>query len=182
MKFALNNRALIASSTVFAVLLALICLTNYNNVSAVTKKITDKASCEAAKAIWINAYESKGTGAYTTSGPGCFKTEQVQTSIGAQTKYVRITEYEDTSAADAEQNAKVAEDNSSCKVTGVGWIVCNVVQYIADTVEGLYQKIMDILFQVDADMFTGKDVLNAWGSMRDIANVAMVVVFLFVIF
>ena len=92
MKFALNNRALIASSTVFAVLLALICLTNYNNVSAVTKKITDKASCEAAKAIWINAYESKGTGAYTTSGPGCFKTEQVQTSIGAQTKYVRITE------------------------------------------------------------------------------------------
>lgn len=105
-------------------------------------------------------------------------------------KYVEF-DYKDGKVSNA-QNAKDvpaspqdASGNSgtSCSVSGIGWIICPVSEFLADA--------MDNMFTILAGMINVKppvlgDANNsmyvAWNIMRSIANIAFVIVFLIIIY
>ncbi len=82
------------------------------------------------------------------------------------------------------------EDKSSCKIDGVGWIVCPGANFLSQVVMDSYKLIADNLLQVRSnELFTnsgqdkssGKSLTEVWGNFRDIANVLFVILFTIVI-
>ncbi len=73
-----------------------------------------------------------------------------------------------------------------CEVDGaLGWIICPAVRFLAGISDGVFTFLADNLLRVDVKMFaTGTDnpAYNAWTIMRNVANVAFVIVFLIIIF
>lgn len=76
------------------------------------------------------------------------------------------------------------QDDQTCfsQVSGLGWILCPVVEGITklnDGVWGIAEKLLTVnpLEQSEHD-----DTYNAWKTIRDLANVAFVIVFLITIF
>lgn len=102
-------------------------------------------------------------------------------------KYIdRLTpaerEAENTSIIDSE-NPPVTGSGSSCKIEGIGWIICPVFDFMGEIVDVAYQYVDDLL-SVQPLMTTGNSqgTYDAWVVMRNIANVAFVIAFIFIIF
>ncbi|HRN97043.1 MAG TPA: hypothetical protein PLZ58_01140 [Candidatus Saccharibacteria bacterium] len=84
---------------------------------------------------------------------------------------------------------EIANDNSSCQIDGIGWLVCPVLTFLGTLADGMYNAIAGML-TVDNDLVsvngktsdTVSTTYSAWGTMRNIANVAFVIVFLIIIF
>lgn len=83
-----------------------------------------------------------------------------------------------------------SEDKSSCKIDGVGWIVCPGANFLSKVVMDSYKFIADNMLQVRSnELFTnssqdkssGKSLMEVWGNFRDIANVLFVILFTIVI-
>jgi hypothetical protein len=76
---------------------------------------------------------------------------------------------------------------TSCAISGIGWIVCPVMNFLSKVVDGAY-SVVSALMLVQPLMTTNTDTGNttaiyqAWSVMRNIANVAFVIAFLFIIF
>lgn len=83
----------------------------------------------------------------------------------------------DEPAADAEQPA------SSCRVEGIGWIVCPVAKEASKFVDAAYGFVSSLL-KVQPLTTTGEqaNIYNAWTIMRNFANVAFVIAFMVIIF
>ena len=82
------------------------------------------------------------------------------------------------------------KDESSCKIDGVGWIVCPGANFLSKVVMDSYKFIADNMLQVRSnELFTnssqdkssGKSLMEVWGNFRDIANVLFVILFTIVI-
>jgi hypothetical protein len=69
---------------------------------------------------------------------------------------------------------------STCKVDGIGWIVCPVIREMAKVVDAAY-GVVGKLLQV-APVTTSPQLEAAWSIMRNFANVAFVIAFMFIIF
>jgi hypothetical protein len=84
------------------------------------------------------------------------------------------------SAAEEEQDSE-----STCKVDGIGWMVCPVSNFIAGLNDGLYGIIRSFLV-VNTSMFDvsgdNRGTYRVWQGMRNIANAAFVIAFLFIIY
>lgn len=80
---------------------------------------------------------------------------------------------------------EAAEDKTSCAVDGIGWIICPVMTFLSQIVDSAY-SIVATLLGVQPLVTTGeessKNIYNAWSIMRNFANVAFVIAFLFIIF
>ena len=87
------------------------------------------------------------------------------------------------SSAATSANSTVAEDTSSCRIDGIGWIICPVMDFLAKIVDAAY-KFVTSLLMVQPLLTTGDTagIYNAWAVIRNIANVAFVIVFLIIIF
>ena len=100
------------------------------------------------------------------------------------------------SAAEAEaaiQRNKTGKSNttnvsgSSCAVTGIGWILCPVINFMAGVVDASYSIVSKLLttpsLSTDTDQ-NAKDngIYKAWSIMRNFANIAFVIAFLIIIF
>lgn len=100
--------------------------------------------------------ESLGVGATATTGPGA------TTSGGGEEASI-----------------------SSCKVDGIGWIICPVVRTMALIVDGAYTFVSSLL-TVQPLMADGgpadSSVYGAWSVMRNFANIAFVIAFMIIIF
>lgn len=64
----------------------------------------------------------------------------------------------------------------------LGWFVCPVIEWLSTAAEDLYSFVEPML-QVSPQLFSGEtsNVEQAWGTFRDIANVAFVILLLMVI-
>lgn len=85
---------------------------------------------------------------------------------------------------------------SSCSISGVGWILCPVLTFGAELADSAYDFLADNFLEINAalintnpdatDPVTGQKVgtgtYSAWVVMRNIANVAFVIVFLIIVF
>ena len=99
-KRAVLNKLVLCFSVILFSTLSL----NIQSANSWTKKIENESDCTAAKATWLTSgqtaisYTESG-GQTTIIGPGCYETTQVQTSLGSQKNYKKITEYGDGGSA-----------------------------------------------------------------------------------
>ncbi|MGY4893790.1 MAG: hypothetical protein ACO1N2_03815 [Candidatus Saccharimonadota bacterium] len=75
------------------------------------------------------------------------------------------------------------DEQSSCAIDGIGWIVCPVVNFLAGLADGSFTILSDTLLRTDVNIIsTDSPTYEAWVIMRNIANVLFVIVFLIIIF
>ena len=84
-------------------------------------------------------------------------------------------------------SAGSADDVETCKVDGVGWIVCPAATFLAKITDGAYNFFEQLLvFRVSTDPFSTDPEINPtytiWANIRNLANVAFIVAFFIVIF
>jgi hypothetical protein len=77
-------------------------------------------------------------------------------------------------------NAVVGTD-TSCDITGVGWIVCPAMNFLGtlnDSAFGYLESLLEVRPALIQDAATNK----AWSAFRDVANVAFVIAFIIIIY
>lgn len=99
----------------------------------------------------------------------------------SQQVYQQLSQF----AADPDQAPEDGEEEpeTSCVVTGIGWIVCPIVRFMAEIVDASYGYVRSLLV-VQPLLTTGNSqpTYQAWEIMRNFANVAFVIAFLIIIF
>lgn len=92
-------------------------------------------------------------------------------------------------------NADTTNNQTSCAIQGIGWIVCPVTNFLAKVVDAAYGFVANLLtveplYTPGGNNSTGsasadaasKSVFDAWSIMRNLANGAFVIAFLIIIF
>lgn len=76
------------------------------------------------------------------------------------------------------------KDTTSCKPEGIGWILCPISNAIAGMTDGLFKLVAELMkvAPILGNEEYQKNLSNAWGTMRNIANIAFVIAFLIIIF
>lgn len=87
-----------------------------------------------------------------------------------------------TEKANSEYETPIVTTTKSCGITGIGWIVCPVLTFLADIADDAFKFLSDNFLSTSPNIFKGDTVFQAWSSIRSIANVAFVIVFLIIIF
>ncbi len=89
---------------------------------------------------------------------------------------------------DAEQAAKTTASTSSsgsgssCGVEGIGWILCPVINFVAKANDNAYNFLATKFLSIDSKLVSDSGVTRTWGTFRNIANIAFVIVFMLIIF
>ncbi len=125
-----------------------------------SKKVTEQAQVAIKEAEKNKA----NTGGNTNAGTG----EQASQAAGA-----------------SEENKDGGEDSKSrCAIDGIGWIICPVVNFLADISDdsaGILAKLLEVNSFILTDR--GPDsAFHYWSRIRDIANIVFIIVFLIVIY
>lgn len=127
-----------------------------------TDKYTDESSCSDAGGIWAG---DRREGGRIVEGMGCLLPAEAETGDGDD-----------------------EEEENTCQVEGIGWIVCPVVNAIASMTDGAYGVISSML-ETPASMFDSSDstgsynaAYSAWSLMRTVANVAFTIALLIIIY
>lgn len=75
------------------------------------------------------------------------------------------------------------EGETSCGVEGIGWIVCPAIAFMGSLLESAFAGLADNFLKTDVGLFdTNSGTYLAWGTFRNFANIAFVIVFLIIIF
>lgn len=114
--------------------------------------------------------DSARTAVYSVSDSG-----YTQTNRGTS---ITIDRQADVDADNSSEDEKI----TSCVVSGIGYIICPMIQFLAEATDAVFEYIENFL-QVEP-IIAGQDstLYRAWTIARDIANVAFIVVFLIVIY
>lgn len=79
--------------------------------------------------------------------------------------------------------AKTPDSKSTCGITGVGWIVCPVMTFLADVMDNTFKFLADSFLSTDPEVFKiGSPTQKAWSIFLSYANVAFVIVFMIIIY
>ena len=70
---------------------------------------------------------------------------------------------------------------SSCKIDGIGWIVCPVSNFLAKGMDSIFNVLEGFLVVTPLTTSTGS-LYKAWSVMRNFANVAFVIAFIVIIY
>jgi len=75
------------------------------------------------------------------------------------------------------------DENSSCSVSGIGWIICPVSVFLAEAMDNVF-NILSEMIKVQPSVLGDQNnsMYIAWNVMRNIANIAFVIVFLIIIY
>lgn len=129
-----------------------------------SKKVTEQAQAAVKEAEKNKA----NTGGNVNAGTG----EQASQAAGA-------------SEGGSEENKDGGEDSKSrCAIDGIGWIICPVVNFLADISDdsaGILAKLLEVNSFILTDR--GPDsAFHYWSRIRDIANIVFIIVFLIIIY
>ncbi len=80
--------------------------------------------------------------------------------------------------------ATANKGKTTCSIDGIGWIVCPVIRFLSSISDSAFKYLSTGFLEVKAITFSDSNngIREAWGSMRNIANVAFVIAFLIIIF
>lgn len=116
-------------------------------------------------------------------GPGNTLCQEVVKVAGDRKNVTfEVTKQELGAAIDSEG------DISSCAIDGIGWLVCPVITFAASLADGMFGVLADNFLKVgvsvvNSDPANGPTTTyDAWRAMQAIANVILVIGFLFIIF
>jgi len=91
-----------------------------------------------------------------------------------------------TIAADENQGSTdSAKQESGCDnstMTGIGWFVCPAVNFIAKGMDKIYSIISGFLEVKTVTSDTNTSIYQLWATVRDIANVVFVIVFMVIVY
>lgn len=73
------------------------------------------------------------------------------------------------------------ESQTSCGIDGIGWIICPVMNFLAEANEKAF-GFLDGLLAIRPSLVTDTATKDAWSKFRDLANVAFVIAFLVIIY
>lgn len=95
----------------------------------------------------------------------------------------RDVRFNPTSAQQQQAGATPPGQSSSCKVDGIGWIICPVTGFFAEAMDWIFERLAAFL-EVRPLMTTENNnpMLGVWNIMRSFANVAFVIAFLIIIY
>jgi hypothetical protein len=73
---------------------------------------------------------------------------------------------------------------TSCQIEAIGWIVCPVVRFLAKTTDASYSIIRRMMTVPSSilDTSNANSVYQPWQTMRNLANISFITVFLFIIY
>lgn len=72
-------------------------------------------------------------------------------------------------------------DKTSCSIDGIGWLICPVMNFLAELNEKAFGFLKDLL-GIRPALTTDDGTRKAWSTFRDLANVAFVIAFLVIIY
>lgn len=110
--------------------------------------------------------------------------EHINNYAGAYQSYMVLdSQKEKPNEGDKEclSDSSCETSTTSCAVEGVGWIVCPVLIFLGDIADKSFGFLSTSFLQTNPGL-VGQDTYTAWTFMRNIANVAFVIVFLIIIF
>lgn len=168
---------------------------------------TPSRSPDGKKIIWTTTYytgqtnKSQGDGAVTVAGSDLSRLfGQEGSTCGGLMKAINGNDNQNDGLADkyaawllknATQldNAITPQDptttvdsKTSCGIEGLGWIVCPAMNFIASITDNAFNFLSSTFLETKASVLGDPAVRSAWSSIRNIANVAFVIAFLFIIF
>ncbi len=83
---------------------------------------------------------------------------------------------------DDDSNNKGNEAKANCQISGIGWLVCPAVDFMASSADGIYGIISGFL-EVDSSMFdTNSASYIAYQSFLPIANIILAILFILIIY
>jgi hypothetical protein len=88
----------------------------------------------------------------------------------------------DSSAKTPAPEGEAAEDTTSCRVEGVGWIICPLFTFLAKITDATYEIVKNMLVVQPLNTTGESGLFTSWSIMRNFANVAFVIAFLVIIF
>ncbi len=72
---------------------------------------------------------------------------------------------------------------SSCSVSGIGWIICPVSVFLANSMDWLFEQVAQFVAVPPLTVNdTNTPLYTAWNIMRNIANIAFIIAFLIIIY
>lgn len=83
-------------------------------------------------------------------------------------------------SADTGSTDDSVDDKPSCNIQGIGWLVCPVMTFMADINDKAYNFLASYFLSIDTKLVSESQ--PAWNKFRDIANVAFVIVLLFIVY
>lgn len=89
----------------------------------------------------------------------------------------------DLAIADDTTGSNAGSSATTCAVNGIGWIACPVMTAVSGAADFMYSHIISGILQVQPiSQSSGDYTYKAWAQVRDLANIVVVVAFLFIIF
>ena len=87
-------------------------------------------------------------------------------------------------AKEAAENSPANKCNASGGALSLGWVVCPIMEWLSDAADNIYNEYVEPSLQIEPQLFTNgnSSTWDAWSTFRDFANIAFVILFLFVIF
>jgi hypothetical protein len=74
------------------------------------------------------------------------------------------------------------EAKNTCRVEGIGWIICPVFKFLAKITDQTYGVVANFMKVQPLNANGDSGIYNAWSVMRNFANVAFVIAFLVIVF
>lgn len=71
---------------------------------------------------------------------------------------------------------------SSCKLDGIGWMICPITTALAEGMDWIFDIISGFLKVRPLDTLTSSTMYKAWSVMRNFANVVFVIAFIIIIY
>lgn len=73
------------------------------------------------------------------------------------------------------------DENTSCAIDGIGWMICPVMNFLADANEKAFGFLQNLL-EIRPSLVQDEATVDAWSRFRDLANIAFVIAFLIIIY
>jgi len=135
--------------------------------------------CKQRVDSWMNACKDK----MPSSGAVASSDEYIK-CIAKQSNYSDGELKSALSGISADTPSGQSEDDEKkpeCTVKDLGWLICPVVNFLADVSDAAFAMIADNFLKVEPGLASGGEVQAAWGIMRNIANGAFIIMFLAII-
>lgn len=100
----------------------------------------------------------------------------------AYSQLMAVSPASDPTAGQTSGDSAAGSNESTCNIQDIGWLLCPVLRTGANLADSAYGYLSENFLEVDSGLFTSNQTAAAWGVIRNIANVAFVIVFLIVIF
>lgn len=96
-------------------------------------------------------------------------------------KSIDVTPQADSPSTGTTKNP-ADSDGSHCAIDGIGWIVCPVSNFLAKGMDNIYDLLKNYLTVSTITNDTQGGLYRSWSLVRNIANVAFVIVFVIIIY